>query len=73
MRARIQAVAGSLQQDMIVSVAVVENDAETCAGWVKLLDGLDRYMQYGKESWRRAAPHGQRRAPADMESRGSRL
>ena len=42
MRARIQAVAGTLQQDMIISVAVVENDAETCAGWVKLLEGHPR-------------------------------
>ena len=42
MRAKLRSVVESATQDVTVSVAVVEDDAETRAGWVKLLEGHPR-------------------------------
>lgn len=42
MRAKIWGMNDTVKQDAIVSVAIVENDAETRAGWVKLLEGHPR-------------------------------
>jgi len=42
MCAKIRVMAESVKPDVNVSVAIVENDAETRAGWVKILEGHPR-------------------------------